>query len=77
MRYRPFGRTGLRLSAIALGTANFGTGWGHGADADTSRSILDAYSDAGGNFIDGDRLVELFLVAVGQRDDGHGAVGLK
>lgn len=52
MQYRPFGRTGMRVSAIALGTANFGTGWGHGADADTSRSILDAYSDAGGNFID-------------------------
>lgn len=52
MKYRHFGRTGLRISEIALGTGNFGTGWGHGADADTSRAILDAYAEAGGNFID-------------------------
>jgi aryl-alcohol dehydrogenase-like predicted oxidoreductase len=52
MQYRHFGRTGLRVSAVALGTGNFGTGWGHGADADTSRAILDAYAETGGNFID-------------------------
>jgi aryl-alcohol dehydrogenase-like predicted oxidoreductase len=52
MKYKLFGRTGLRVSEIALGTANFGTGWGHGADAETSRAILDAFAEAGGNFID-------------------------
>jgi aryl-alcohol dehydrogenase-like predicted oxidoreductase len=52
MRYAPFGKTGLQVSQIALGTGNFGTGWGHGADADTSKAVFEAYAEAGGNFID-------------------------
>lgn len=52
MRYTPFGKTGLRVSQLALGTGSFGTGWRHGADADTSKAILNAYAEAGGNFID-------------------------
>jgi len=53
MRYRIFGRrTGLRVSALALGTGNFGTGWGHGADRDEARRMFDGYVEAGGNFID-------------------------
>jgi aryl-alcohol dehydrogenase-like predicted oxidoreductase len=52
MDYLTFGRTGLQLSTLALGTGNFGTGWGHGADADTSKAIFNAYAEAGGNFID-------------------------
>jgi diketogulonate reductase-like aldo/keto reductase len=52
MRYTPFGKTGLQVSQIALGTGNFGTGWGHGADADTSKAVFEAYAEAGGNFID-------------------------
>lgn len=52
MRYTVFGSTGLRVSQLALGTGNFGTGWGHGADPDTSKAIFDAYAEAGGNFID-------------------------
>jgi aryl-alcohol dehydrogenase-like predicted oxidoreductase len=52
MKYISFGQTGLRVSQIALGTANFGTGWGHGADAATSAAIFNAYAEAGGNFID-------------------------
>lgn len=52
MRYTPFGKTGLRVSQIALGTGNFGTGWGHGADPGTSKAVFNAYADAGGNFID-------------------------
>ncbi len=33
MKYRVLGRNcGLRVSELALGTGNFGTGWGHGAD---------------------------------------------
>lgn len=53
MDYRTFGRTGLQLSPLALGTGNFGTRWGYGADPKTALAILDAYADAGGNFIDG------------------------
>ncbi|QDL94930.1 aldo/keto reductase (plasmid) [Paroceanicella profunda] len=52
MKHRSFGRTGLRVSQIALGTANFGTRWGHGADAETSAAIFNAYAEAGGAFID-------------------------
>ena len=52
MRYQVFGRTGLRVSALALGTGNFGTAWGHGADREEARAIYDAYRRAGGNFID-------------------------
>lgn len=53
MRYKLFGgHTGLRVSELVLGTANFGTKWGHGTEPDEARRILDAYADAGGNFID-------------------------
>ena len=33
MRYRMLGRTGLRVSRLAPGAANFGKGWGCGTDA--------------------------------------------
>ncbi len=52
MNYKLFGRTGLRVSEIALGTMTFGTEWGTGADYAASREIFDAYCEAGGNFID-------------------------
>lgn len=52
MRYRIFGNTGLRVSSLALGTGNFGKGWGYGADLDEARKIYDGYREAGGNFID-------------------------
>lgn len=52
MRYKVFGRTGLRVSALALGTGNFGTGWGYGSEREDARRIYDAYRAAGGNFID-------------------------
>jgi aryl-alcohol dehydrogenase-like predicted oxidoreductase len=50
--YRLLGRSGLRVSPIALGTMTFGTDWGWGADRDQARRIFDAYVDRGGNFID-------------------------
>jgi aryl-alcohol dehydrogenase-like predicted oxidoreductase len=53
MQYKNFGRrTGLRVSEVALGTGNFGTGWGHGAERDEARAMFDGYLEAGGNFID-------------------------
>lgn len=52
MKYTTFGKTGLQVSQVALGTGNFGTGWGHGADPDASRAVFNAYAEAGGNFID-------------------------
>ena len=54
MRYKIFGKhTGLRVSELVLGTANFGVAWGgHGANPDEARRIFDTYASAGGNFID-------------------------
>lgn len=52
MKYKTFGKTGLSVSQIALGTGNFGTGWGYGADPVVSEAIFNTYAEAGGNFID-------------------------
>ncbi|AXG81768.1 aldo/keto reductase [Streptomyces paludis] len=53
MRYTTFGHlTGLRVSEYALGTANFGTGWGAGAEPDEARRIFDRFAEAGGTFLD-------------------------
>ncbi len=48
MEYRTLGRTGLRVSEICLGTMQFK--WT--TDEQTSHKVLDAFYDAGGNFID-------------------------
>ena len=49
--YRTFGRSGLAVSPLALGTMTFGTArWGSSELA--SRDVFNAYLDAGGNFID-------------------------
>ena len=50
--YRLLGRSGLRVSPMALGTMTFGTDWGWGADAAESRRLFDVYVGRGGNFID-------------------------
>lgn len=52
LRYRLLGKSGLRVSEICLGTMSFGDAWGFGADEATSHRILDAYAEAGGNFLD-------------------------
>lgn len=50
--YYTLGRSGLRVSRLALGAMTFGTEWGWGADEDTARQLFNTYIDAGGNFID-------------------------
>jgi aryl-alcohol dehydrogenase-like predicted oxidoreductase len=50
--YRLLGRSGLRVSPIALGTMTFGTDWGWGADEAEARRVFDTYVARGGNFID-------------------------
>ncbi|MBO2458059.1 aldo/keto reductase [Actinomadura violacea] len=50
--YRLLGRSGLRVSPLALGTATFGTEWGWGAGQDDARRLFDLYVERGGNFID-------------------------
>lgn len=76
MKYTSFGKTGLRVSQVALGTGNFGTGWGHGADPDTSKAIFNAYAEAGGNFIDtadvyqfGQSEEQIGILLEGRRED--------
>jgi len=49
--YRLLGRSGLRVSRLALGTMTFGEkAWG--CDEETACAILDRYVAAGGNLID-------------------------
>lgn len=52
MKYQLFGRSGLRVSPLCLGTMTFGKDWGWGSDAATAKEIYDAFMEAGGNFID-------------------------
>jgi aryl-alcohol dehydrogenase-like predicted oxidoreductase len=52
LSYVLFGRSGLRVSELALGTMTFGTDWGWGADAGECARIFRRFADAGGNFID-------------------------
>ncbi|MCR6487994.1 aldo/keto reductase [Amycolatopsis sp. OK19-0408] len=49
--YRPLGRSGLRVSPLALGAMTFGTG-AFCADDDTARKVFRAYVEDGGNFVD-------------------------
>ncbi|MEV0221769.1 aldo/keto reductase [Streptomyces sp. NPDC050704] len=50
--YRLLGRSGLRVSPLALGTMTFGEEWGWGAGPDEAAAIFDLYLDRGGNFVD-------------------------
>src|ERR671923_2016979 len=52
MSYYTLGRSGLRVSRLALGTMTFGTEWGWGADKKTAGALVDAYIEVGGNFFD-------------------------
>jgi len=76
-RYTLLGRSGLRVSPIALGTMTFGTEWGWGADEHTAHALFDQYVDAGGNFIDtadlytegtSERWIGRFVAARGLRE---------
>ncbi len=48
IQYRRLGRTGLKVSPLCLGSMQFG--WT--ADEKTSFAVMDAFAEAGGNFID-------------------------
>ena len=52
MNYKLLGKSGLRVSELALGAMTFGEEWGFGTDIAGSRKVFDAYTEAGGNFID-------------------------
>ncbi len=52
MRYYLLGKSGLRVSELALGAMSFGTDWGWGTEINEARKMLDLYLDSGGNFVD-------------------------
>jgi len=51
-RYRLLGNSGLRVSPLCLGSMNFGSRWPSVGKCDNPDEILDAFVEAGGNFID-------------------------
>ncbi len=52
MRYRLLGRSGLKVSELALGAMTFGTETGFGVDKAESQQVYQKFRAAGGNFID-------------------------
>lgn len=52
MDHVSMGRSGLKVSRVCLGAMNFGAAWGFGVEAAQAKPIIDAYLDAGHNFID-------------------------
>lgn len=56
MRYRPFGKSGLRVSELILGCMTFGHDprWQgrFGIEPKDCRAIVEAYAEAGGNVVD-------------------------
>jgi hypothetical protein len=47
MRYRLLGKSGVRVTELALGTMTFGDDWGWGAPKDEACRIFEAYVEAG------------------------------
>lgn len=52
MQYKLLGRSGLKVSELCLGTMGFGTESGWGAEEEDSFAIMEAFGNAGGNFMD-------------------------
>jgi aryl-alcohol dehydrogenase-like predicted oxidoreductase len=52
MNYKLLGRSGLRVSELALGAMTFGEEWKWGANKEESKKVFDAFANADGNFID-------------------------
>ena len=52
MNYKLLGKSGLRVSELALGAMTFGEEWGWGSNKDECKKVFDAFANAGGNFID-------------------------
>ncbi len=82
MRYKLFGRSGLRVSEFSLGTMTFGETWGWGAPKTESKKMFDVFAKAGGNFIDTsvnytDGTAEEFLGDFLKSDRDHFVVATK
>lgn len=78
--YYLLGRSGLRVSRLALGTMNFGVDGFHaayGKSEEEARPIFRKYVEEGGNFVDtadfytageSERLIGKFIAETGERD---------
>ena len=66
--YYTLGRSGLRVSRLALGTMTFGADWGWGSDENAARTIFQRYLEAGGKTTD--TLIRCSADAT--QDDGAG-----
>ena len=82
MQYKLLGKSGMRVSELALGAMTFGKEWGWGATKAESKKMFAAFTDAGGNFIDtanrytegtSEKLVGEFI----SRDRGHFVLATK
>jgi aryl-alcohol dehydrogenase-like predicted oxidoreductase len=74
MRYTLLGKTGLRVSELALGTMTFGDDWA--ASSESPGRLLELFAEAGGNVVDtaneyGNGTAEAALgkLLAGRRDD--------
>ena len=52
MRFKLFGKSGLRVSELCFGAMTFGEDWGWGAAKEECDKMWRAFVEAGGNFID-------------------------
>lgn len=52
MKYRLFGRSGLRVSELCLGTMTFGEEFNWGNNKSESHKVFNTFLEAGGNFLD-------------------------
>ena len=52
MRYKLQGKSGLRVSELALGTMTFGEEWGWGASKKEAMKMFDVFTEQGATFID-------------------------
>ena len=82
MRYTLLGRSGLRVSELALGTMTFGTDWGWGASESESAKQFELFAEAGGTLIDTankytDGSAESILGDLLAADRDHFVVGTK
>ncbi len=82
MRYKLLGKSGLRVSEVALGTMTFGENWGWGAAQEEAKKQFELFAQAGGNFIDTsvnytDGSSETFLGDFLQGDRDHFVVATK
>ena len=82
MRYKLFGRSGLQVSELCLGTLEFGVAHGTEDPLVEALEIFECFAEAGGNFLDtsddyGKGLSEEVIGDLVQRDRDHFVIATK